>query len=349
MIKLPKNFKLIFKSIAGSHLYGTNTPESDEDIRGIFIPSKEYFYGFLNNTKHYRSNIEDIEYHEIRQFLKLILDNNPSSLELLFIPENKWIISSKEWEEIISNRKYFISKKCKFTFSGYAFSQLHRIKRHRSWLLNPPTKKPERKDYGLLETKSTLSKDQIGAFNELVAIYLGEIRESHSLRTQLLEMEETINYKTIMQQIKGLDTNTLKSIIPISDNFLEALQKEKAYMQAKKYWDSYQSWKKNRNKKRAYLEEKFGYDSKHASHLLRLMYEGEELLSTGNLTFPRPEVDFLKSVLNGALTYEQLLELVRGLDEKFEKLYNESSLPHSPNKVKIDNLCIKLIETFLKN
>ena len=30
---------------SGSHLYGTNTPESDEDFVGIFMPPKEYVYG----------------------------------------------------------------------------------------------------------------------------------------------------------------------------------------------------------------------------------------------------------------------------------------------------------------
>ena len=34
-----KNF--IIKSVFGSHLYGTDTPESDRDYKGIFIPSME--------------------------------------------------------------------------------------------------------------------------------------------------------------------------------------------------------------------------------------------------------------------------------------------------------------------
>ena len=45
---IPDSFKLIFETIIGSNLYGTNTEESDVDIRGVFIPSEEYFYSFLN-------------------------------------------------------------------------------------------------------------------------------------------------------------------------------------------------------------------------------------------------------------------------------------------------------------
>ena len=42
---------LIVKSIFGSHLYGTNTENSDTDYKGIYLPSKNDCY--LNNVKKY--------------------------------------------------------------------------------------------------------------------------------------------------------------------------------------------------------------------------------------------------------------------------------------------------------
>lgn len=38
----------IFLSRSGSHAYGTNLPTSDEDFRGIAIPPKRYFHGFVD-------------------------------------------------------------------------------------------------------------------------------------------------------------------------------------------------------------------------------------------------------------------------------------------------------------
>ena len=35
--------KILMKAVAGSHLFGTNTPESDMDYKGIYIPSKKDF------------------------------------------------------------------------------------------------------------------------------------------------------------------------------------------------------------------------------------------------------------------------------------------------------------------
>ena len=32
---------------AGSHAYGTNTPTSDLDIRGVAVPTKEYLIGYF--------------------------------------------------------------------------------------------------------------------------------------------------------------------------------------------------------------------------------------------------------------------------------------------------------------
>jgi len=346
-MEFPNNFKMIFKFIGGSNLYGTNTKDSDIDERGVFIPSEKYFFGFLNRIEQLQDKQKDIEYHDIRKFLKLALDNNPNIVEYLFIPKNKWIISTDEWIKIIENKDYFLSKKCKYTFSGYAHSQFLKVKRHRSWLLNPPKKKPKRKDFGLLENRSTIPKDQIGAFNVLLSMYLEEIRSFHSLKDQILEMEETHNFKAMTQQMKKINLESVKNIIPISNNFLEILEKEKAYLNAKKYWDSYQNWKSNRNLKRSKSEEKFGFDTKHMSHLFRLMSEGEELLTTEFITFPRPDAEFLLDIRNGKYSYEELTDMIGDYDNKFDKLYETSNLPNKPNRKIIDKLCINIVKDFL--
>jgi predicted nucleotidyltransferase len=66
---------------------------------------------------------------------------------------------------------------------------------------------------------------------------------------------------------------------------------------------------KGRGKKgtRPETEIKYGYDVKAAMHTLRLLYECKELVSTGNLTFPRPEREFLIQVRTGGLSQEQVL------------------------------------------
>lgn len=128
--------------------------------------------------------------------------------------------------------------------------------------------------------------------------------------------------------------------------YREEAEKEKYYHEAKRYWDMYENWKKNRNPNRAKLEEKYGYDTKHAMHLVRLMYEGEEILMTGNITFPRPEREELIAIRSGAYNYDELMNKVEGFDLRFEELYDKSPLPHTPDTVRINDVYLKIIDKY---
>lgn len=308
MIDLPQTFKLIFKCKAGSHLYGTNTPLSDVDYRGVFIPDERYFYGCLLSTEQFEDKKNDETYFEIRKFMRLALDNNPNIVELLFVPQNMWEVATYEWQLICNHKKLFLSKKAKYTFLGYAHSQFKRIRTHRNWLLYPPLREPFPEDYGL-SSDTRMSDDDLGAFDSLQA------KPNH---------------------------------IIVSEDLMQLVTKNKAYKNAKREWDNYQLWKKNRNPERAKLEEKFGYDTKHASHLLRLISEGEELLLKETITFPRPDAEFLLDVKNGKLRYDELYLKLEEYEELFEKYYNESSLPHKADATKVDELCIKINKAYLR-
>jgi len=302
MVSMPENFEIIFESFAGSHLYGTNTPESDVDIRGVFIPNLSYFTGFLNYTGQYEDKQNDIVYFELRKFFKLCLDCNPNIIELLFVPEEKWIKVNSVWKRIIENKHLFISKKARWTFSGYAFSQLKRIKNHRAWLLNPPIKPPERSDFGLPENRKLVTDDQIGAFNVYLRDCLEDIVDMHPLRSQIMEMKESHDFIGLIQIKKELSEeamHSMKVLTGLSDNIIEAVEREKRYKNAMEYYKSYETWKKNRNPKRAVLEAKYRYDCKHAYSLVRLISEGHEILTTGNITFPRPDNELLLHIKNG--------------------------------------------------
>ncbi len=124
----------------GSHAYGTNLPTSDEDFRGVFIPSKDYYTGLLKVEQEI-SNIDgkDVVIYELRKYIQLAADCNPNILEVLFCELNDVIHITLEGCRLRTDRNMFLSKKARHTFSGYAMSQLKRIESHRRWLLNPPT------------------------------------------------------------------------------------------------------------------------------------------------------------------------------------------------------------------
>lgn len=142
----------IFETLAGSHLYGTNTPESDIDIRGVCIPPASVRDNPFQNFEQQEFPGEDKVIYSLKKFFQLASDCNPNIIELIFSTGNSVTVWTHQWERIYNNRHLFLSTKAKFTFTGYAFSQLKRIKLHREWLLNPPKEKPEREHWDLPET-----------------------------------------------------------------------------------------------------------------------------------------------------------------------------------------------------
>ena len=62
---------LIFETITGSNAYGTNTPESDIDYRGIFLAPKERIISGIFPIEQWQDTKEDRVYYELRKFMKL--------------------------------------------------------------------------------------------------------------------------------------------------------------------------------------------------------------------------------------------------------------------------------------
>jgi predicted nucleotidyltransferase len=163
-------FKIIFKCISGSHLYGTARPESDEDIRGVFIPTGEFYHGFMNKVEQVESHVPDETYWEITKFFRLCIDNNPNILELLFVPLNsKYTLTcTKEWEDIVANRELFLSTKARHTFSGYAVSQLLKAEEDSEDTYNTHFKKGIKKLINLLKEEK-IDKEWIKSnFNKII-------------------------------------------------------------------------------------------------------------------------------------------------------------------------------------
>jgi hypothetical protein len=136
--------------------------------------------------------------------------------------------------------------------------------------------------------------------------------------------------------------------IGLSDNFIEVMKLERQYAGAKREWDQYQEWKSNRNKARSALEEKYGYDTKHAYHLVRLIRMCREILTTGKVLVKRPDREELLTIRNGAWSYEQLIEFAEREEKEINELYlTSTALPKIPDKEKLDELCIRLVEQSL--
>lgn len=125
----------IVKHYAGSIAYGTNTPTSDVDFRGIFMADKEFIISpFFNIGEAGDGNEEDTKFYELNKYMKLYVDGNPNILETLWVDEADIVQSTEMYETLRSYRQQLLSTKIAHTYSGYAYNQVHRMSNHHGWM-----------------------------------------------------------------------------------------------------------------------------------------------------------------------------------------------------------------------
>lgn len=359
--------RILFDTVVGSTAYGTNLPTSDIDSVAVCIPTLEYFYSFkkFEQTVGKDKNGNDRTVYDLRKAVNLMLGNNPNMLDILFTPDRCVLQTSSYWEQIREIQDLFVSKKCRHTYAGYAAAQLDRIKIHRHYLLNPPQKEPLRTDYGLPELP-VFPITQLDGIIMLADDFFNpdtkqELMEGlkwiHSDQVLPLVKQHLVpEYREVAIEFfaKGLNSqiNAIKSIGNeyINEEYKEMAVKELKYADAMKIWRRYCEWKKSRNKQRAEIEEKFGFDTKHASHLVRLIKMGREILTTGKIIVDRTDIDAdeLKAIRAGAMKYEQIEEYAKNMDKEFDILYQTSTLPRTPSVEKVSEKLVEIIDQYLK-
>lgn len=339
----------IFLTVTGSHAYGTNVLESDIDFSGVcIIPDRKLYFGtgahaFEQKTKW--DDGKDRTVTDVRKLFRLLESATPNMLELLFANSKLWQIAKEPWLQILDNRKIFLSQKVRFTFGGYAHAQLKRIRTHRNYLLRKPPNKPLRSDFGLPE-KSASTASERGAFEWLISHLLKdsiqnlEVSEATKEELSKLDFHGMVSGKAFNDPDVG---QALKIATDLPDSFLEIMMREKQYRAAMADFESYENWRATRNPKRAAMEAAFGFDGKHALHLVRLLNMGRELLETERLSVMRPEKDELLSIRHGAWTFEQVEEYAATMDRKLSDLMKTTKLPKEPDRKAIEDLCVELV------
>lgn len=101
--------------------------------------------------------------------------------------------------------------------------------------------------------------------------------------------------------------------------------------------------------KRRKLVEKYGYDIRHASHLIRLLKMGIELLETGNMTvFREDDREELLYIKNGGYELEEIKKYATDLFIVAEKANKNTSLQQTPDLKKIQEFTSEVIHDVLR-
>ena len=99
--------------------------------------------------------------------------------------------------------------------------------------------------------------------------------------------------------------------------------------------------------KRKNLVKQVGYDSKNASHLIRLLRMGHEFLTEGRLYVKRKDASELVDIKQGLWSLDRVKEVAEKEFALIKEAYIHSKLPDQPNTEKAEKLCVDIIKDFL--
>ncbi len=250
----------IFRCTAGSHSYATNIKNSDVDTRGIFIAPPEYTLGCLKPVEQVEVPGEDTVIYELAKFVKLAVDCNPNLIELLFSDEENILFIDPAFETLRAHRELFLSKKAKFTFSGYAMAQMKRIRGHNKWLNQPqPERPPDLMDFAkLIYPNGDVAPG--GVIEGFVSTFLVKVNAT-TFRVYSASNFSKSPLSADRKNLQFIDVDAARLADAENLQFFGTLiVQQDTYRVQHRMWKDYWHWKKNRNPARAELEEKYGYD-----------------------------------------------------------------------------------------
>jgi predicted nucleotidyltransferase len=344
--------RLIYKVRVGSHAYGMNTQTSDEDFAGIFIQPIEYFFGLKAfDQQNEQSEEVDSTLYSLRKYANLAIANNPNVLELMFVDPSDMLLVTTEMSQLLNIRKSFLSQKCKKTYLGYASAQLHRIRVHQRWI---GQEFEAMKILQPLAQEGFISQDWVewrfgkNMVTRLKREFANRARNFSNEQTKLGRPNLTVQ-DTYLEPLKNLGIVCPQEEDPqfwSTHRVRGQVFMKHLYDAAKKQRDQYVTWMAERNPLRHDMEVKFGYDTKHAAHLVRLLRMGYEILTEGEVRVKRPDAAELLAIRQGSMTFEEITAYADDMIAKIEAITNYA-VPEQPDYDLVNKTIIDMTQKAL--
>jgi len=306
-----EDVKLIYLVKFGSHLYGTNTPESDTDYKGIFLPSKEQLL-LQDVTKHItwstgdkdgKNSNEDIDVQlwSLQYFLQLVSKGETNALDLLFSCTYPEIIEYSDFpmEQIqFSYDKLFNIRHCK-AFVGYAIGQAKKYGIKGSRL-------------GVLKKVNTMLPDLCIGLESHYQMDIKQIKLSDVLDSIVEACYDSSYCFTKMIGAKGhepvLSLVLSGKIHQGSIKLVEFI--ERIATEYKRYGKRAEEAEKNN-----------GIDWKALSHAVRALSQMKQLINTGRIQYPLDNAEYILNIKLGNSSFKEVEKLIYdGISEIDEKL-----------------------------
>lgn len=289
----------------GSHLYKLDTPSSDKDYKGIYLPDTDslllgnYVRTYTQNTGDDKSKntSEDVDCEIIAlpYFVKHACDGETFALDMLHCKDP--LLSSCIWADLRAKRQKFYSKDMK-AYIGYVKKQAAK--------------------YGMKGTRLADIRKVMDFCEIFVKAGAGYMRLK-DIDVEDFPTGEYIRWTAYTGKGAGKTEQLFYEVN--AKKFQSTNTVEYVLEQLTKMYDSYGARAKQ-------AENNEGVDWKAVSHALRAGYQARDIYKDGDFEYPLKETEFIKAVKLGQLDYKKdVSPVLEELVEEVEMLAERSKLP----------------------
>lgn len=301
--------RIILLGLGGSYAYGTNNENSDIDFRGITLNMPSDLLG-LTEFEQYEDNITDTVIYSFNKIVRLLLECNPNTIELLGLDDSQYLIKTAIGQKLLDNRNLFLSKRAAKSFGGYASAQLRRLQ---NAIARDSMPQQEREQHIYNSVKNAL--EDFRRKNEMfdkgnINIYI-DTSDNPELETEIF----------IDAQYKHLPLRDYENMLGAMNNVVRDYDK---------------IGKRNKKKDDNHL-------NKHAMHLIRLFMMAIDILEKGEIrTHRTDDLELLRSIRRGDFqkadrTFsDEFYEMLSAYENRLETATKNTRLPDNPDMEKVE-------------
>ena len=300
---------ILFLTLGGSNAYGTNTTNSDVDVRGV--AGSPDILGF-NHFEQVIDNKTDTVIFAIGKFVSMLVQCNPNIIELLGNDPELYVNMTPEGKMLLDNKELFLSKRVACSYGGFANDQLRRLQ------------------LGLLQqTDNTALKEQFAQ------------RSVQRVVNSFKTLGKDTDFEVFIGKPAGNTEEELLVNVNLSNYPLRELKSLiKASNAAVAQFDT--MGKRNKKKDEKHL-------NKHAMHLVRLYLMAFDILEKGEInTYRDKDHNLLMSIRNGAYMNtdgsfkHDFFEMVDGYEKRLQYDSKNTELPDNPDFEQVQELVMTI-------